>query len=162
MTERRMTSTYTILSGLPASGKSTYRKTLPKDTEIISTDDYIDQKAKELGKTYSEVFKDHIKDATEAMQKKHADALKNNKNIAIDRTNLTRSSRASWLSQVPNHYHKKAVWFATPPKEEHERRLSSRLGKEIPSSVIRKMKDSVEIPTREEGFHEVEFHKSFK
>jgi predicted kinase len=54
-------------------------------------------------------------------------------------------------------YHHIAVVFKTPPREELDRRLANRPGKEIPKHVLASMIKNFEIPTEEEGFKEIWF-----
>jgi gluconate kinase len=48
-----------------------------------------------------------------------------------------------------------AVVFKTPEKEELDRRLASRPGKNIPAHVMRSMIEHFEMPSEEEGFKEI-------
>lgn len=48
-----------------------------------------------------------------------------------------------------------AVVFATPEKDELERRLASRPGKNIPAHVMQSMINGFDKPTEDEGFTEI-------
>jgi len=149
---------YIMLVGIPGSGKSSWVAKQNFDwnkTRIISTDNIIDRKAQEMGKTYSDVFSDSIKDATQQMNRDLKMAIANGDDIIHDQTNLTAKSRAAKLSQIPANYRKIAVYFATPNEKELQRRLSSRPGKTIPSHVVSSMIAQLQPPTRAEGFDEV-------
>lgn len=63
-----------ILCGIPCSGKSTYVQKLRtlkywENSVVLSTDNYIEQRARELNKTYNDIFKETIKEATHNLQK---------------------------------------------------------------------------------------------
>lgn len=147
-----------ILIGVPASGKSTWIANQPFDwnnTVVASTDNYIERKAKELKSTYSDVFSDHISQATNYMLKTVMDAFENNLNVVWDQTNTSVSVRKRKLKMIPDNYIKIAVVFKTPEQNELQRRLSSRPGKNIPSDVLRRMISDFTIPTKSEGFDEI-------
>ena len=83
-----------VLVGLPACGKSTFIQNGDfQNHEIISSDNLIEDYAKTVNKTYEEVFSEYIKIASRKILKIYDEALKSNKNIIIDRTNLTEKSR---------------------------------------------------------------------
>lgn len=147
-----------MLIGVPGSGKSTWLANQAFDwnrTRIISTDNIIERRAQEQGKTYSEVFRDEIKSATAQMNAELRQAIKDGADIVWDQTNLTRKARAGKLFSIPDGYRKVAVFFATPDEAELKRRLASRPGKTIPANVILGMKSQLEPPTESEGFDDI-------
>lgn len=146
-----------MLVGVPGAGKSTWidQQCFGLDTVIISTDRHIDAEAARQGRTYSEVFKGHIKRATAIMNADLAMAVKDGDDICWDQTNVTAKSRAAKLASIPDNYHKVAVFFPTPEPRELERRLASRPGKSIPWNVLQGMISQLEAPTTDEGFDEV-------
>ena len=83
---------------------------------------------------------------------KHAFAT--DEDVIWDQTNLTPKSRKSKLDMVPDHYERIAVVFPTPDEAEWQRRLD-RPGKSIPQHILMGMRDSMKLPTEEEGFHEI-------
>lgn len=149
--------TFYMLIGVPASGKSTWRARLSEhiDFVAISSDDKIENYAKSLGLTYSDVFKHVIRDASKKMEDDLKHAICENRNIVWDQTNLTAESRRKKLMNIPAHYYKIAVYFPIP--EDLDARLASRQGKNIPSNVMENMKSQLEIPTLDEGWNEVIF-----
>ena len=152
-----------MLIGVPASGKSTWRKkNAAVADEIISTDDIIDHRAATLGVTYNDVFKDTIKEATDLANKHAIKAFASDQDVIWDQTNITKKSRASKLAMVPKHYHKTAVFFATPPEEEWQRRLNSRPGKSIPAHILDSMVEMLEMPELDEGWHTIDYHMNAK
>ena len=148
-----------VLVGVPGSGKSTWiaNQDWAKDCVIISTDNHVENHAKTLGKTYTEVFEDYMPTAVKLMADEVVSAREQNKDIIWDQTSTSIESRVKKLRMVPDNYRKIAVVFPTPDSEEHQRRLANRPGKVIPKSVIDQMQASMVTPTTAEGFDEVRF-----
>ncbi len=147
-----------MLIGVPGSGKSTWisRQNFDKKTTVIvSTDNIIDQIAKDQNKTYNEVFKNEIKGATAEMNRILDLAVKNKFDIVWDQTNTTKKARASKLSRVTDDYEKIAVFFRTPPRDVLQKRLASRPGKNIPHNVMQSMISMLEYPEFAEGFDSI-------
>jgi predicted kinase len=140
-----------MLIGVPGSGKSTWiaNQEWAKDCVLVSTDKLIDLEAARQGKTYNEVFKGYISEATQLMNEDIKTAVAEGKDIIWDQTNTSRKTRKSKLTQVPDYY-KIAVVFATPDDEEWKRRLESRPGKSIPQNILRAMADGLQVPTEDE------------
>lgn len=159
-----------MMVGVPGSGKSTYIKSFldsmsvgADSYSIISTDKYVEKYAKELGKTYSEVFQDVIKQAEAAMNMELHHAILDGKNIIWDQTNLTINNRKKKLGIIPSHYTKNAVYFETPSWETLLNRFNNedRAGKHIPMMAIHSMMKQIEPPTLEEGFVNIMTVKNF-
>ena len=144
------------LIGVPASGKSTWisNQDWSKDCSVISTDYWVEEEAKRVGKTYSEVFADYMPRAVELMAANVVAAREMGNDIIWDQTSTTVTSRARKFNMLPDYEHI-AVVFRTPEHKELMRRLMSRPGKEIPDHVIASMIASWEDPTLEEGFKEI-------
>lgn len=144
------------LVGVPGAGKSTWIKNQPwaKDCVVVSTDDHVENYAKESGKTYSEVFKDYMPTAVQLMLQDVRKAEKEGKDIIWDQTSTTIKSRKRKFNFLPDYEHI-AVMFRTPDPEELERRLVSRPGKYIPRQVIVQMIVGFQMPSRDEGFTEI-------
>jgi predicted kinase len=77
------------------------------------------------------------------------EAVAAGKDIIWDQTNTGRKSRKAKLAMAPG-YHKIAVVFATPEKEEWQRRINSRPGKMIPEGVLKAMATGLQLPTEDE------------
>lgn len=150
-----------VLVGLPGSGKSTWiknnRKNIGENAAIVSSDDYIDMKAAEEGKTYSQAYSDHIGGATMHAKKTFSEAVKEGRNIVVDQTNMGTKRRKTWLSQVGNKYEKIAVVFDVPERELFERLndRAQKTGKIIPMKVIDEMASRYNPPSKEEGFDKI-------
>jgi predicted kinase len=146
------------LVGVPGSGKSTWAEF--QDWALtcarVSTDKWVEIYAKEVGRTYSEVFDAFMPTAVDLMAKEVAAAREMKRDIIWDQTSTTVKSRARKFNMLPNYEHI-AVVFKTPDEEELSRRLASRPGKNIPAHVMRSMIDNFEMPTEEEGFKEIWF-----
>lgn len=138
-----------MLIGPPASGKSTWIQNNKQDHVIISTDDIIEMWGSELGLTYSEVWKTMFKDAERKMKEDYHQALMDNRNIIIDRTNMSKKIRSKLLFSVPENYWKYGIIFSAS-REELDRRLLQRPGKHIPAFVMDDMLERYEEPTLEE------------
>jgi len=146
-----------MLVGVPGSGKSTWltnnvRQNGNDAVWSLSTDDYIEDIARQEGKTYNDVFKDHIKDATAHMYDELKIALGEKADLYWDQTNLSVKSRKGKIAQVPKDYTKIAVVFKIPDRDELMLRLNSRPGKTIPDHVMNSMIKNFEMPTQDEGF----------
>jgi predicted kinase len=144
------------LIGVPGSGKSTW--VAEQDWALtcahISTDKWVEIYAKEVGRTYSEVFVDFMPTAVDLMAKEVVVAREMNRDIIWDQTSTTVKSRARKFNMLTDYEHI-AVVFKTPEHTELMRRLMGRPGKEIPDHVIASMIASWEDPTEEEGFKEI-------
>ena len=144
------------LVGVSGSGKSTWVDT--QDWAItcakVSTDKWVEIYAKEVGRTYSEVFADFMPTAVDLMAKEVVMAREMKRDIVWDQTSTTVKSRARKFNMLPDYKHI-AVVFRTPEHKELMRRLMSRPGKDIPDHVIASMIAGWEEPTEEEGFKEI-------
>ena len=144
------------LIGVPASGKSTWIKNQDwaVDCVVVSTDEFVEDYAKECGSTYSEVFDEYMPTAVDLMAEKVIRAREAGKDIIWDQTSISVKSRTRKFRMLREYEHI-AVVFTTPEKDELARRLASRPGKNIPDHVVRSMIDNFEMPTEEEGFKEI-------
>lgn len=144
--------------GVPASGKSTWIKNQvwAKDIPVVSTDRFVEEYAKEQGKTYSEVFQEYMPIAVKLMANQALICQANNKDIIWDQTSTTVATRAKKIRMLPEYY-KIAVVMKTPPTSMLQQRLASRPGKDIPWEIVSNMAQQLEAepPTLEEGFNEI-------
>jgi predicted kinase len=145
-----------ILVGVPGSGKSTWVESQDwiNDCCIVSTDHWVEQESQRQGKTYSEVFENFMPSAVKLMTKAVVKAREANKDIIWDQTSTTVLSRKKKFNMLPNYNHI-AVVFKTPLASELLQRLDSRLGKNVPWTVVSGMIDNFEMPTEQEGFKEI-------
>lgn len=143
----------TFLIGPPCSGKSTWIKNNDTTSVVVSTDDLISWYASKVGKTYDHVFASGLFNSfNKIFIQMIKDYSSENKDIIVDRTNLTTKGRAKILSLVPENYEKHAVVFNTPLKVLLERNKirAQETGKTIPEFVIKNMSNSRQDPTTEE------------
>lgn len=148
-----------FLVGMPAAGKSTWcTKNLTLDAARLSTDDIVEQIAKQYGYTYNEVWKNAVGLAEQLMFRSMDTLAKMGKDIVLDRTNLTVKSRARIMEILkPHGYTFEAVEFETPPQDEWKRRLENRPGKNIPWDVLVDMAKRYEPVKMTEGFTKIEY-----
>jgi len=144
------------LIGVPGSGKSTWvaHQEWADKCAYISTDTWVEDYARDMGKTYNEVFKEYMPEAIDMMINDVVKARGMDKDIIWDQTSTTVKSRKKKFNMLPGYEHI-AVVFRTPESEELAKRLASRPGKNIPDYVVRTMIDGFEMPTLAEGFIEI-------
>jgi predicted kinase len=144
------------LVGVPAAGKSTWIKNQDwlLGLTIVSTDAFVEDYAREQGKTYIEVFEEYMPTAIDLMSEQVVFARKHGHTVIWDQTSTTVKSRARKFRMLPDYEHI-AVVFRTPNLDVLKERLASRPGKDVPWEVVQGMIDNFEMPTEEEGFKEI-------
>lgn len=144
------------LIGVPASGKSTWvnEQDWALPCAKVSTDKWVEIYAKEVGRTYSDVFDAFMPTAVELMAKEVVAARDMGRDIIWDQTSVSVKSRKKKFNMLPDYEHI-AVVFKTPSVDELTKRLASRPGKIIPWAVMSSMIDNFEMPTLEEGFIQI-------
>jgi predicted kinase len=142
--------------GIPASGKSTWvaNQDWIGECVVVSTDEFVEDYARECGQTYSEVFEDYMPTAVKLMADKVVRARDAGQDIIWDQTSTTVASRARKFNMLPDYEHV-AVVFRCPEANELVSRLASRPGKLIPVDVVENMIQNFEIPDESEGFREI-------
>jgi tRNA uridine 5-carbamoylmethylation protein Kti12 len=142
-----------LLIGPPGSGKTTWRdhvfSKLGQAPVVISTDDMIERWGAERGLNYTQAFASGVfaEFDREAMRIFTA-AVARRANIVVDRTNMTVSSRARFLSQLPKTYHRIGIVFDVE-RATLDKRLAFRAektGKNIPNHVVTDMLSRYEPP----------------
>ena len=128
-----------MLVGIPTAGKSTFSNDKKyKDYIRVSSDDILQEVAKERQQSYNTVFKANIRFAQIAMMKVLRKAVEDGKSIIWDQTNLTRKQRREKLKHIPAHYKKTAVYFVVS-LETALKRNTQRPGKVIPPEILERM-----------------------
>jgi predicted kinase len=141
-----------MLVGIPTAGKSTFSNNPKyKDYIRVSSDDILQEVAKERQQSYNTVFKANIRFAQIAMMKVLRKAIEDGKSIIWDQTNTSKKQRKEKLKHIPAHYKKTAVYFIVDLKTALQRN-TQRPGKVIPPEVLERMIKEYELPTLEEGF----------
>lgn len=151
------THTVTIMIGLPGAGKSTLAESL--NLPIISRDDIITNMFPD--KTYNEAYNFMQNDKLAHMgvgakfEMTIRTAAKEQKDIVIDMTMLSLSSRRSMMTKFPNAKFKAIV--VMPPLPIVKERASKRPGKEMSDKVYEHMLPTFTMPVKEEGFEEITY-----
>ncbi len=151
-----------VLIAPQCSGKSTWVKeniSHINDLYVVSTDDIITSMFPDL--TYDEAF-DKTKDkevdklVRKIMRDGFINAIDNNNNIVIDRTNMTIKNRTYFLNGVGKKYEKIAVVFKWD-KETFLKRteIRGKEGKTISLELWESFCSKYEEPTLEEGFDKI-------
>jgi len=156
-------ATCTVMVGLPATGKSTRVRDLTAmnpDAFVYSTDNHIEQCAKQNGWTYDQAFAEFIESATKYMNEQLEIAVRSRQDIIWDQTNLSAKKRAKIVNRMRNAGYRvecECILFPAGDSqwEDWNWRLKNRSGKTIPDSVIESMMDSFVMPALDEGFDAV-------
>jgi predicted ABC-type ATPase len=157
----------TVMVGLPGLGKSTIVNGMYKDADtfVYSTDAILERIAEQLGKTYNDVFEKHIKSAQVEADIALAQAIKEQKDIIWDQTNLGEGKRKKIINRMKQAgYQVRCNCIMRPDndydgdKEEWVYRLANRPGKTIPQHILTNMIESFTVPSVEEGFDMITFY----
>jgi len=141
-----------FLVGIPTAGKSTFSNQQKyKNYTRVSSDDILQEIAKEKQQSYNTIFKGNIRFAQIAMMKVLRKAIEEDKSIIWDQTNISKKQRREKLKHIPAHYKKTAVYFIVD-LETALKRNTQRPGKVIPPEILERMIKEYELPTNEEGF----------
>lgn len=142
-----------LLVGLPGTGKSYYVEN--QGYIKASTDDIVEEVSELYGLTYTESWSLLIKFAEKVFWR-DIDIFVNSSytsHFIIDRTNLTRKSRARFIQIAKeNNIEIGFKYFPIPDQTEWERRLNNRPGKVISKDILDDMLTRLEIPEMSEGF----------
>lgn len=147
-----------MLIGMPGSGKTTWRalrmaQDAVRPTTILSTDEKVEDIARQHGLSFSEAFKllDH-REVDRAHRIALRAAVNAGHDVVIDRVNASPAGRAKWLRRVPKHYERHAVMFPVPERDLRIRR-SHRAGKVIPEHALAEMRVAYKSPQPGEFTH---------
>ena len=147
-----------VLIGPPCSGKSTYRETMiPTLNEpvVISGDDLVEEQARALGKSYSEVWPG-LDTNRDTLRSRFKDAVNRKVDIIIDMTNMTAKSRRRYTSGLTQSYTRIAVVFDFVPDMLFHRleKRGDETGKKIPRAAVEEMIARYQEPEPSD-FHEI-------
>jgi predicted kinase len=155
MTFENKTPTIIFLCGCPACGKSTWVKNNYKtltDFKLISTDIWLEDKAKELNKQFTEIFNDYIGEALNYFLESLKELTDKKNNIIIDQTNYTLSSRKKKLIYCEDYY-KIAVYFELDKQEAIVRNCNRE--RSTPRYVLESYFEHYNRPSLDEGFNQI-------
>lgn len=149
---------FTMMVGLPASGKTTYASSLKTKATVLSSDD-IRQEMFGSGNGFtpeenSQVFGEMLKRTLEELEQKH--------NVVYDATNISRKRRMSTLSQIkakyPNIAYECIVCVA--PFDVCKRRNDKRWFDQVPQEKMLDMWHHFEVPCPQEGWSRIRLYFS--
>ena len=142
----------TILVGLPAAGKSTYKNNMEVDFVTVCRDDILEEVTE--GSSYNDKFnKQDSQKINSILDKTFQNAAKEGKNIVVDMTNMSKKARRKWLKHhwiKKNEYKTEIIVFATGFDLVTERN-KTRKGKEIGYGVCKKMAKAFSYPMEDEA-----------
>lgn len=146
-----MPTCYTLI-GPPGCGKSTWRAAnvgMMNDPEVISTDDYLEQMAREQGRTYHDLIKEMDYEALVAKCRVRViRAVIAQRDIILDQTNYTVPRRMLFRKSIPETYEMVGVVFEFD-REELLQRIAAReaaTGKHVPEYVVERTIRKMEPP----------------
>lgn len=145
-----------FMVGPPASGKSHAAKSVESlGYKLLGIDVNLERVAQEKGLTYSDVWRDNVGECEKQFNQDLDEAIRNNLNIVIDKTNMSKKNRNKLLNRLRG-YVKVAIVMATPLEVILERN-KNRVGKSVPESVIKQMILNFTLPNRHD-FDSVMFY----
>ena len=167
-----------IMIGVSGSGKSYKAKEVQRralefgvdePTVICSTDKFIEREAKEKGITYQECMnmiqeEKRFGEITGKFYDEIEECIRNDVNMVIDRTNLTKGGRIALITKL-NEIHKKygktmqsMAMCLSVKRELINMRLKEREDrgeKKMDPKIIDQQIQRLELPTKDEGFDRV-------
>lgn len=157
-----------VLVGVPGSGKSTLRADLVRDPRFadlvsLSTDDWLEAQAAEIGISYSEIWRALSKQAQRVLRATLTEALAEKRSIVWDQTNLTTKKRRGILNRIPKEsgYRGIAIYFEIDDAQ-LRRNLAARPDRPLHLGIIRHMLRLYVRPSVEEGFDAVFSAEEFR
>jgi len=177
-----------VMIGVSGSGKSHKAKECQRRSSeigkfvgeygpltICNTDKFIEREAKENGITYQECMSNiqeqgRFKEITGKFYDEIEECIKNDINIIIDRTNLSKGGRIALvekLTGIHNKYGKHmnvdAICLVIPREliDERLRQREDRGEKKMDPKIIDQQLERLEIPAKDEGFGHVSIAGDF-
>ena len=148
--------------GPPACGKTYWRnnylKKALRPTIVISSDDLLEEWARNNSTTYTEAFNTaNLQQIEKTFMENFQSALSNGNDIIIDRTNMTVKTRNKFLAQIPKDYQRHAIIFEIS-RHDLQVRLDQRAisGKIIPTIAVDNFISNYIPPTIDEKFDSIE------
>lgn len=149
-----MENLFIMTVGVPGSGKSTYFKKI-KDKEnwvYISSDDIREEL---FGSAQNQ---EHNQEVFQEMRKRSVEAIRQNKNVYYDATNINRKKRRNFLkdmkmSALGHSYSFECILFAVPAQICKERNAIRE--RKVPENVIERMVKQFQVPAFSEGWNNI-------
>lgn len=150
-----MTPIFTMLCGLPGSGKSTFTSELSHTTNaIICSSDRT--RAELYG---NEDTQDHNDEVFKVLHNTIKDNLRQGKSVIYDATNINSKRRRAFLSELKRIICiKNCVIIATPYEKCLEQ--NSNRDRKVPEEVIKRMYTNWNTPYRFEGWDNITIHNT--
>lgn len=157
----------TILVGPPCSRKSSWVDANAGDSVVVSRDALVESVGAKYGfSSYSDAFRFLLKNEDIAqnevdtvIQKTVETARRSKKDVVIDMTNMSKSSRRKWINAFQKDYNRKAVVFLTGYEDlvECNTVRAKKTGKNITVDILDKMIKNFTLPMYGEGLDSIEF-----
>jgi predicted kinase len=148
-----------MMIGLPYSGKSTWvrKNNAFHDGSYIaaSSDHVIDFVSSKYDFGYNEVFHDLIQFANRVFNRDIDRAIETDKNLVIDRTNLSRDARAALITPLRKAGYDVVAVFHDVEYEVLLHRRARRPEKVVSHEVVENMRKRMQPPHESEGFSEI-------
>lgn len=141
---------FTMMVGLPCSGKSTYAKKLAEEynANIHSSDAIREELTGDIND------QNHNNEVFQTLHKRVKEDLRNGKSCIYDACNVHYKERMAFLRELKNiPCAKKCVLMATPYEECLER--SANRERQVPEHVIKRMYMSFDVPYLYEGWADI-------
>lgn len=146
-----MPTCYTLI-GPPGCGKSTWRAAnlhLMHDPVVISTDDYLEEMARETGRSYHDLIQEMDYEAlVSKCRVRIVRAVIEGRDIILDQTNYTVPRRMLFRKSIPREYEMVGVVFEFDREELLERTAAreASTGKHVPTYIIDRTIRKMEPP----------------
>ncbi|MHA1784835.1 MAG: AAA family ATPase [Candidatus Helarchaeota archaeon] len=153
-----------MFAGIQGSGKSTISKLLYERLKSIINKDYLilissDDVRLELTGCYKHVDEVLV---WKTIRKRVEDALKENKMVIFDATNIRRSYRAPFLKIAIALNTPIYLIFLTLPLMEAIKRNENRTERQVPNEAIKNFYDNMEFPSYSEGYEKIIYLNALK
>lgn len=150
-----------LMIGLPGSGKSTVVNQLREEMPflpVISTDNYIEEAAREANSTYDKIFKQAYGEAEKKMQADIGQCIVEGKSFIWDQTNINIKARRSKIELLAKNGYEVIAIAMNLSEAEYSKRLNGRNAegqKIIRYKLLQSMKENYQPVSYAEGVKEI-------
>ena len=142
-----------ILTGVPYSGKTTFVNSANHGYPVLSSDKIVKELAENEGLNYNTGFEKYIKEATKLYNEQLTACIKDKSQFIIDRTNLTKKSRAKFMKRLTTDgFNTIGYYFEPTDLKTLKSRINKRKDQKVPLLIVEDMIKTYEKPTFDEGF----------